>query len=147
MTKKNTFKRVMALMLALICVMSSVSVVGVGAVEATKTKTWNHVLSASKYNGNVFYFSVDKKNTYVYDLINGYPSIYDGCNKSKVSYKVYNVKSGKLVYSTTIVLQKDYPAPQTVIRKTLPKGEYRVNYKVISGGGFKVYATLHKKHN
>ena len=33
MTKNNTFKRVMALMLVLVCVMSSVSVVGVSAVS------------------------------------------------------------------------------------------------------------------
>lgn len=140
MTKKKTFKRVVILMLALICVLTSFTAVGVSA----KTKWWDHRLTVAKKGYTSYEFYVSKK-TYVYDLISSYPTIYNNARNSnnQVRVRKYNGSTLKTVYGwKSFILQKNCPAPCCVINANFGKGSYVVQYRNIGGGGFSANASL-----
>lgn len=142
--KTSKFKRVAITALAAVCALSSVAAFGASA----KTYKYTHTVNVGGYSGanDTTWISMPKKGT-CYDLFGSYPTIYN--NKSSCTIETRACHENKKTKSklVTITLKKNYPAPTTANYGELTKsGQWLINYKYKSGGGFKSQVITHKQY-
>ena len=127
MTKKNTFKRVMALMLVLVCVMSSVSVVGVSA--ATQTTRRLRVYpnnSHPAYQTANYTFAKGKLKVSCVD----FKTVKGNSSSNLVLCQLFNSKGELQAYSTMRLIEGYTTTTTFTIDK---KGSYYFLFSSLSG--------------
>ena len=141
MIKTNKFKRVIITAMAAVCALSSATAISASAASEKYVHTVG--VSTSYKSDDAIWISMKKKAS-CSDNFSSYPTIFNGYSNSRNRARAeYNNGKTKTAYKS-FTLQKNNPAPKTVNYGTLKKGNWRLYYQHLSGGGFRSTVTTIK---
>lgn len=139
--KSGKTKKIVAGAMASLCVLSSMSVIGINAA----TEKYTHTVAVAGAEGETAVAWINKaKKGDCSETFNNYPEIFNN-TISRNKARADNGPDGAYKKYKDLILQRDSPSYPTVFYGTLKKGKWRLFYKYKSGGGFRDTATVYMK--
>ncbi len=131
---KKFIKRPITLVLAMLFAVSAITAMSVSAASEKVNHTVN--LSSTKGSNSSYWITMKRKGT-CSDTFDNYPVIYDDYRNSYNRSRAFLKGSDKKTKYKSFILQRNSSAPTTVSYGTLSKGDWRLFYQHVKGGGFK----------
>lgn len=139
--KISKFKRILIAAMAVVCVFSTVAIIGVSAATETFSYTIDCVALEDKEH-----ILITQNVGEVSDTFANYPTIYDGKTSSTVQASVYYDNWKHRTMIKIVTLQKNNPSYPSVNYGAIPKGQQGHYFYVSAGGGFKDTVTTRNKY-
>lgn len=131
---KKFIKRPITLVMAMFFAVSAITAMSVSAASEKVNHTVN--LSSIKGSNSSYLITMKKKGT-CSDTFDNYPVIYDDYKNSYNRSRACLKNSNKKTKCINFVLQRNSSAPTTISYDKLQKGEWRLFYQHVKGGGFR----------
>lgn len=140
MKKKNKVKKIVAIYLVVVFVLSAIAVVSVSAKTYTKTHTVEVASIPGDYDYEPAYMGGSGRMS---DTFQANPTIFNNYTSSENRVRAINVDENKYYPWVEFTLYQNSGAPKTVIYGTnVDSGEYQVRYENVSKGGFRASSIL-----
>lgn len=132
MKTNNKVKRVVAVYLAVLLVLTVIAAIGVSA----KVYTWNHRVELS--SGAIYTIGTSMGGTgRMSDTFQAYPDVYGSYTSSANRARAYNYSKGIYYSWVQFTLYEASGAPNTVAYgNSLTTGNYEIRYENTGQGGF-----------
>lgn len=142
--KSKKIKRVFITALAALCAMSSMTAITASA----KTEKYVHTVAVATGKGeNATTWMYMKKKGTCSDLFGSYPTIFDKKSSATVESRLTHSNGITKTARHRYKLMKNSPAQKSVNYGTLSRtGNWMLEYRYYSGGGFKSTVTTMKKY-
>lgn len=142
--KKNNIKKIVAIYLVVVLVLSVLAVVGVSA----KTYTSNHTVEVATVKDDYDYEPAYMGGLgRISDTFQANPTIFDEYSSSTDTVSVYYEGTNTILASTRITLYGNSGAPKTVIYgDKFEQNYYTIKYVYYSGGGFRASSILSRTY-
>ena len=132
--KNNKIKRIVAIYLAVVFVISAFAIFGVSAV----TRTYEHFVEVGMDDSYETYGVTLHGNGRMSDTFPSYPYIYSGYSSSVNQARAYNSSAQPLSGWKQFSLYANGGGVVTVTYgENIAKGKYEIRYQHVSQGGFK----------
>lgn len=142
--KNNKIKRVVAIYLAVVFVLSAVAIFGVSA----KTYTWEHTVEIEchpTYRCNVG-TSIGADGGRMSDTFSSYPTIYGNYTKSVNKARAWNYEEDIYYTWQPLTLYENGGTTMVTYGNNLEAGDYEVQYENVSHGGCRANAILSRSY-
>lgn len=142
--KTNNIKRIIAIYLAVVFVLSVIAIVGVSA----KTYTYTHTVEVASVPGSSDSLGISMGGKgRISDTFQAYPTIYNGYSSSNNKSRVYNKDVTEYHEWNDFTLYGNSGAPKTIIYgDEFPATSYEIQYRNVSQGGFKAETILSRTY-